>query len=389
MKATGIIAEFNPFHKGHAYILEQARSLTKADGVIVVLSGNFVQRGTPAVFDKWLRTRAALLGGADLVLELPLPWALASAEGFAAGGVALLEATGITESLCFGTESGDLSALEKTAALLSEETTEFRTALETALSTGLSYPAARSAALTELGADAPQAPNEILAVEYLKAIHQQHSRLQPLTVERKNDYHSTFLLGSFPSATALRHCLEKGEVFPEHTMPPAVYDLQSKAAPVFAEALAPMLQYRLRTVSPETLRRIADVTEGLENRILEAADHCTGFEESAAFIKSKRYSLSRIRRILCRLVLELEDDFPALPPYLRVLGVRQTALPLLGEISRRCSLPLITNPKRQLEALSEEGKQVLMAESRATDLYMSLTPTRQRGQEFSRAMVKI
>ena len=211
MNTVGIIAEFNPFHKGHQYIIEKAKAHTGCPRALIVMSGSFVQRGEPAFFDKWTRTKCALLNGADMVLELPVLFAVANAEIFATGSIKLLEDTGMVQALCFGSESGDLPAMQEAAKLMMNETEEFQRLLKQHLDEGMSYPAARSKALetiSQISSEFLSRPNHILGLEYLKALERSGSTIQPCTIRRKgNSYHDNSLQGEFASAAAIRKAL--------------------------------------------------------------------------------------------------------------------------------------------------------------------------------------
>ena len=287
MKTLGIITEYNPFHQGHAYMLERAKRKADADRVVVIMSGSFVQRGEPAIFDKWTRTAAALKNGADLVLELPVLFAAANAEAFARGAVRLLTESGIVDTLAFGSESGNLQELQEAAKILANETEEFQRLLKELLGEGLSYPAARAKVLetlSQINSDILSKPNDILGLEYLKALDYYSSPILPLTIRRKGDYNSLSLSNGYASASAVRKALtEENSTEAMLHLPENTHDLYNKAlsigtAPVFWDALMPALHYKLRTTSIEELKEIAEVTEGLENRILHSIDSCYSFD---------------------------------------------------------------------------------------------------------------
>ena len=319
MKIIGIICEYNPFHLGHEKQFRYIRSLYGQDCAIVCLmSGNFVQRGAPAVFDKALRARAALLCGADLVLELPVTYALSSAEGFAAGGVRLL--SGFCDALCFGTESGTGDSLTATAkALLSPA---FSEALRSQLDRGLSFPAARQAALTALGTDASllSSPNDILAVEYCKAMLSQNSPMLPLPIRREGGYHDTVPDPENPSATALRQLLLTGGKWQEF--------VPAEAGAVFADAPLHTLGagerailYRLRTMTDGEFEALPYGSEGLWRKLMHASRSRSRLVEILEATKSKRYTRTRLdRMVMCALLGITTADMAAPVPYTRVLA---------------------------------------------------------------------
>ncbi len=390
MRTIGIIAEYNPFHKGHAYHIQKSKDMTGAKQVIAVMSGSFVQRGEPALFDKFLRTEAALKNGVDLVLELPVIFACATAEIFATGGIRLLTETGLVEGVCFGSECGDLPLLEEAARLMENETEEFRRLLKEALEEGLSYPAARAKAMQTISHTAAgvlSTPNDILALEYLKALHRTGSPLKPVAIKREGDYHNTELsTAGFASASALRAAFLEGNHNEALShIPQNAVDIFSKAlslgqAPVRLSGFTDALQYKLRTTSAEELSHIADVTEGLENRMLSAMEQAWEMDELIQLIKTKRYTQSRIRRILIHTLLDItakeQSYFLSLRrlPYLRVLGFRKESADLLGELTERSNCPVLSNLKKAPELLDEDGRHLLALEKLATDLHKMAVP---------------
>ena len=319
MKIVGIICEYNPLHNGHARQIRYIRDLYGEECAIVCLmSGNFVQRGQPALYHKMVRAEAALIAGADLVLELPVQAALSSAEGFAAGGVEILGK--FCDELCFGSESGDAINLMSTAeALLSPA---FSPALREFLDQGLSFPAARQRALEQLGTDAflLSAPNDILGVEYCKAILASGTPMRPLVITRQGGYHDTLPNRENPSATALRLCVELGE-----DITPYVPD---GTAPLYASTEIHGLKYgerailaKLRTMTDEEFEALPFGSEGLWRKLMHESRRCATVEQIASAVKSKRYTRTRIdRMILCAFLGLTAEDLNTPAPYTRVLG---------------------------------------------------------------------
>lgn len=316
MKITGIICEYNPLHLGHKKQLDAVRAADPSGSIVCLMSGNFVQRGAPAIFDKLLRAKAAVLSGADLVLELPVTAALSSAEGFAAGGVEILSR--FCNQLCFGAENADSAHLTALArALLSPE---FSEKLHLELDKGLSFPAARQAALDAMGLDAsPLAlPNNILAVEYCKSILVQSSPMQPFVIHRQGGYHDTVPDKENPSATALRQRIE------------ACGDWQSYVpdSSVFEGATVHTLQqgekailYRLRTMADEEFEALPYGSEGLWRKLMHAAREQATLEDIIAATKSKRYTRTRIdRMVMCAFLGITEQMLTSPAPYVRVLA---------------------------------------------------------------------
>lgn len=327
MSITGIICEYNPFHLGHKKQID----LLKAQGhaVVCLMSGNFVQRGHPAIFDKMVRAKAAVASGADLVIELPIVYAVSSAEGFAAGGVEIL--TKICDNLCFGTETADKAALMNAAeALLSPTFTE---KLRVHLDNGLSFPAARAAALGEMGIETAlvETPNNILAVEYCKAILSQKSSLNPLPIHRAGSYHDATANDENPSATALRILIQNGQNWTDFVPKQAFF--RPEAAPAHAIELGEKAMLcRLRTMTDEEFESLPFGSEGLWRKLMHASRRCASLEEIIAATKSKRYTRTRIDRMLLCAYLGITQqmlDTPA--PYARVLAFNERGRAILNE----------------------------------------------------------
>lgn len=372
MKICGIIAEYDPFHTGHAYQISALRQTLGEDcAVICVMSGNWTQRSGPALVNKHTRAQMALLGGANLVLELPLPYAISSAESFARGGVAVLNATGIVTHLCFGSECGDLSLLLRTAQHLDSE--EYRKELHTSLNQGLSFPAARQQAMQRLigtDADCLSLPNNNLGVEYLRALNHLDSPITPITVQREGAGHGQLPAGGFASASYLRQQISSGNwsnVLP-FLLPEVLELLQNTPRSDYNRAERAVL-YQLRRMSTEELAALPDCGEGLSNRLYQAIRQGTSLDEILTLVKTKRYTHARLRRILLWAFLGLTaKDRPETPPYLRVLGMDDTGRVLLRSMNAQTLLPILTKPAH-VRNLSAEAQRLFDAESRATDLY--------------------
>jgi len=345
MRICGIISEYNPFHLGHEEHIRKAREKTGADIIICAMSGNFTQRGEPAIFDKWIRTRCALLCGADAVIELPLLTAVQSAEGFASGGVSVIDAAG-ADFLCFGSETDDKELLESIAAGLSEETAGFKKLLKESLGSGDSFPKARMKAAFP---DAPEAacPNAILGIEYIKAIKRSGSSLKPFAVKRVGGaYHSEDMDSPFPSATAIRKAFREGKssgafgAMPAGCAQTIERALSEGLRPVFPGVFDRELLYAIRRGGPGYLRTLHDVSEGLENRIYKAAETANGRDELIKAVKTKRYAYTRISRVLLYALLGITKEMVAEhnargTAFLRVLGVRgERVLSILSRVSK-------------------------------------------------------
>jgi predicted nucleotidyltransferase len=373
MRTIGIIAEYDPFHSGHAH---QIRALRRAFGpgcaVVCAMSGNFVQRGNAALADKWTRARLALEGGADLILELPTPWAVSSAEPFARGGVALLTAAGVVDTLSFGSEAGDLAPLRQAAQALSSPA--FREALRRGLDQGLSFAVARQQALRSLlgdGADAVRHPNNNLGVAYLRAIQDLGSPLAPHTIPRLGAGHDdgTQSTGPHVSASYLRAQILSGSASSLAPYLSPAHQAALAEDPASLTFCTRGVLARLRALSPQDLRPLPDSGEGLENKLLAAAQEAGSLEALYALAKSKRYPHARIRRLVLWAFLGLQGDpRTALPPYLRVLGFSPRGQEVLREMKGKATLPLLTKPAHA-KALPPAARAVFQQEARCTALY--------------------
>ena len=387
MPTAGIVAEYNPFHRGHLYQLRETKK--QFDRVIAVMSGHAVQRGGPAAFPKWARAEAAVRMGADLVLELPAVWASAPAERFAAGAVAVLAGTGVVDALSCGSESGDAPALQRAAALLPQA--EQSPLLPAFLSEGMTYAAARQKAAARLAGPEAAAllrePNNILALEYLKAMQAQKAGFRFFTVRRLGAGHdSPSPEGDTASASAIRRLLAEGEGWARY-IPAEVYPLFADAvregkAGTDPERMGRAALYKLLSSSPEALREIPDVAEGLENRFRKAAEEAASISGLLELVKTKRYTLSRLRRILWNLMLDNRKALTAgLPPYIRVLACRKgTGQQLLREIGQNGSLPLYAS----MADIRRDFPEIAQVELNATRLFGLCCPEPARINEYPR-----
>lgn len=327
MQAAGIICEYNPLHLGH----QKQMDILRAQGyaIVCLMSGNAVQRGHPAIFDKMRRAEAAVKCGADLVLELPVQNALSSAEGFAMGGVEILSR--LCDTLCFGAETADKEALMAAARALLKP--EFSEKLRIHLDAGLSFPAARAAALAELGVNTQlvETPNNILAVEYCKAILSQNSALDPLPILRQGGYHDAAPDGENPSATALRNLLENGENWQDFVPKPAICCFENAPIHTLKQGEKAIL-YRLRTMTDAEFEALPYGSEGLWRKLMHASRKCNTLEEIITATKSKRYTRTRIdRMILCAFLGLTATDLATTAPYCRVLAFNDTGRNLLKQ----------------------------------------------------------
>ncbi len=367
MKTTAIIAEYDPFHNGHLYHMQKTREITGADYIVAVMGGNFLQRGVPAFFDKYTRTQMALSHGADLVLELPVYYATGSAEYFAMGAAALLDKLGAIDAVCFGSECGDLALLSCAAHITAKEPAPYKERLQSALREGKAYPAAKYAALLccmqetmpEISAceEIFSAPNNILAIEYLKALQKRASRIQPYTIARSGSgHHDTALSKANSSASAIRQALgcHGGLSRIKKQLPPASYALLEKAwetkAPLLPDDLSFLLQYRLLLLESEGFSQFFGVSKELSNKISNNLRHFQNFTAFAHLLKSKDLSYAHVCRALLHILLSATKENmqryqeTGLIQYARMLGFSKSAAPLLSRIKRASSIPLISKP---------------------------------------------
>lgn len=368
MKVCAIICEYNPFHNGHALQMRLAREQSGCDALLCIMSGGFVQRGEPAITDKWTRAACALDAGADLVLELPAVHALRPARDYARGAVKSLLATGVVTHLSFGIEDTSAAFMD---ALLCEETPEQQIRVAQALKLGQTYPRALAAAKDTL-----LPPNAILATEYLRALRELGSDIQPVPILREAS-HASNAMHALASSTAIRNALAHGETEAlAEACPPAAAEKTAQAlkrqggAAEFTNVESALL-YALRQSTPEQLTAYADVTEGLENRILQSAAQAGDLQTLLDGIKSKRYTMARIKRILLHILLGFTRETLSAceePSYLRVLGFRKDAQPLLKRIKESSRLALIT------KAAAYKEHPAFQLDLRAQDLWALCLP---------------
>ncbi len=332
LNITGIICEYNPLHLGHKKQLDAVRRAFPDGGIVCLMSGNYVQRGMPAVFDKGVRAKAALLSGADLVLELPVTAALSSAEGFAARGVEIL--SGFCHKLCFGAETPDPALLTGAARVLLSP--EFSDRLRVQLDAGLSFPAARQKALEALGVDteAVSRPNNILAVEYCKAILSQNSKLQPFLLQRAGDYHAAAPHPENPSATALRALAERGKDF-RCFVPEQAFSVYKNASVHTLKAGELSLLARLRQMTDAEFAALPYGSEGLWRKLMHAARREATLEDILTATKSKRYTRTRLdRMVMCAFLGITQQDMDTPAPYVRVLALNSRGREILKQARR-------------------------------------------------------
>ena len=377
MNAAGIIVEYNPLHMGHVYLLRQTRRILGEDtAILCCMSGDFVQRGDFALLRRQARAKAAVQSGADLVLELPLPWAVSSAEGFARGAVETLLSTNVLTHLAFGSECGDGAALQRVAAALQSE--EFPALLRQELKVGDSFAAARERSvgkrLSPEDAALLQSPNNILGIEYCKALLDCKSTVEPLTIRRVGAAHDAKeAQGTIASASAIRTLLKEGEQALS-LMAPAMKEayLEEKAAgraPVLWQNSERAILARLRSMRREDFAALDQGKEGLYNRLYEASRTAAGVEELLAAAKTKRYAYARLRRMVLWAYLGLKPaEIPQHPVYLRPLAMNDRGRAVLAKMRKEAALPILTKPA-DVRRLGPEAQRLFAMEAAAADLY--------------------
>lgn len=395
MKTAGIIAEYNPFHNGHQRQLSFVREQLGADYIIAVMSGDFVQRGTPALLPKHIRAEAALRCGVDLVLELPVSASSASAELFARCGVDILDGIGVTDVLCFGSEEGEIPLFLKTAEILQAEPETYRKLLKDGLKSGLSFPLARSMALSaymyqeEMISDHDAydqfltEPNNILGIEYCKALLHRKSRIRPVTLKRMGaGYHEQALTKeTAPSASGIRSRLKDNRAghftetalngfLPEASLKLLISSQQNNSL-VFEKDLDLLLAYCLFSETQESLCQYLDVSSELASRIIRMRNQYSGFLQFAALLKTKELTQTRIQRALLHILLHIRS-VPDVPGYARVLGFRKSAAPLLSAIKREGNIPLITKAADASRILSGQALRAFDETVFASNIYGTL-----------------
>lgn len=380
MRTAGIICEYNPFHRGHAWQIDALRAQLGADtAVVCAMSGNFVQRGDFAILRAHARAEAAVRGGADLVLELPLPWAISSAEGFAAGGVGVLTATGAVDTLVFGSECGDTETLRAVAAVL--ESDAFAALLRQRLAEGTSFAAAREAAARELLGDRAAVlaqPNDILGVEYCKAIARQNAVMEPLALARKSVGHDGGAVEGFASASHIRRLLISGGNAAEFLTPESadIYARECAAgrAPVTMANAERAILARLRALTEADFAACDSGGEGLYHRFYDAVQHETSIEDILAAAKSKRYAYARLRRLLLSAFLGLTAELPARIPYLRVLACNERGREVLKTMKTTAAAPILTK-SAQVRRLDAGAQRLFALTARAEEQYTLAYPS--------------
>ena len=387
----GIISEYNPFHNGHLHHLNESKRISHSDYSIAIMTGNFTQRGEPSIVDKWSKAKMAIESGVDLVIELPTLYAISSAENFASGAIKILNSLGIVDYISFGSESDDISVLNDVANVLCAEPDEYKTLLSHELSKGVSFPKAREKALmmylnnVRRFANVLSSPNNILGIEYLKALKRQKSNIQPITIKREGTGHNDNIISSsskIASASAIRNlCLSNDISILQNVMPQSSYNILNdniKKGNVVnnLSAFDKEIIYTLRKISTDEIANLPDVSEGLEFAIKSAANECNSVVELLSIVDTKRYTKTRIQRILLYAILgitkkDMQVSMNITKPYIRILGFNDKGKGILSEISKRNrKLELVSSVKKFMDKGPNKNLKLMMEKDIwATNVY--------------------
>lgn len=378
MKIVGLITEYNPFHNGHKYHIEKAKEITGADYCIAVMSGDFVQRGAPAFMPKHLRAEMALHEGCDMVIELPVCYATGSAEYFAKGAISILNGLGCVDAVCFGSECGNYESLEQIAQILADEPSGFKHLLQTNLRKGMNFPQARQDALITYINDPSvntviKEPNNILGIEYIKAMKNSNSFMKGYTISRKGaSYHDSELSDTFSSASAIRSLLSENEKhnidkFSGH-LPDSAFKIMEEnfsiRFPVVSDDFSLLLRSKLLSETKESLTEYIDITRDLANRIINERNKFIKFTQFCDLLKTKELTYSRISRCLIHILLNMKKNTLPQELYAHVLGFHQKSSSLFSELNKCSTIPLIT----KMSSLDQD----LTTDIFASDLYESV-----------------
>lgn len=389
MSVIGIVCEFNPFHNGHKYLINSVKK--DGDTVVCVISGNFVQRGEPAIFPKEIRVKSALMNGADVVLELPFVYATASAEIFASSAVKILDSFGC-DKIAFGTENTTINQLENAVEILLSE--DFDNKIKKHLESGVSYPTARQLAFDEYDCDCDiSSPNNILAIEYISAIKKNNYNITPIMVNRKGaDYNDDFAINEFASATHIRKLINNGSDFKKY-VPDTSYEIYKTALDsgeyLNVEKFNISALSLLRT--NEIKSNIANMAEGLENRIASAIKSSSNLNKIYDKVKTKRFTHSRIRRAVLSAIMNITDADLQIPvPYCRLLGFNLSVSSKLGELAKNCKIPFVVNYSDIVSLDLDDASRVFEIENKSTDLFnLSLQKTGNCSSEMIFSLIKM
>ncbi|MEA4960124.1 nucleotidyltransferase [Lutispora sp.] len=382
MKVVGIVSEYNPFHNGHKYHLDLSKKICSAEYAVAVMSGNFLQRGEPAIFDKWSRAKMAVLGGIDLVIELPVVYSCQTAEIFAFGAIKILNSLGIIDCLCFGSENGDVEKLSEIAVVLMNEPKEIRHKIKDSMARGMTYSKAVGEAYKAAYGDLLSYPNNVLGIEYIKSLICLNSSIKPVTVKRiRNNYNDTAFTGTISSATAIREELRASGLTdpirsstPEYSYNIMQQNLDYGKGPVFWEDFSNILLYELRKSNLEYIKTLPEIKEGIEYRLKKAGRSSMDFENIISALKTKRYTRTSLQRTLCHMLLTIKKEdvsyakLSEAPIYIRVLAFNKKGRELLKEIKKISIYPIIIKAADFMPQ-SQHLERMFSLDMMATDIY--------------------
>lgn len=380
-KNIGIVAEYNPFHNGHTYHLNKSKELLNSTNSICIMSGNFIQRGLPALYNKWVRTQMALDNGIDLVIELPTYYSINSAQHFAKFSIELLNSLNCISHICFGTECNDIQKLDTIANITLSEPKEYTDELKIQLNKGVTFAKASELSILKTLKDNEysnilQSPNNILGIEYIKALKELNSSIVPVSIKRDNDYLTTQITSDICSATAIRELLENSkENVDEHlkkVVPTSTYDLITTNKPTFLSDFGREIIYSIRKMSLFELENVLEVTEGLEKRLKKYAFETDDIYTLIQLVKTKRFTQTKIQRILIHILLNMtKAEFESICNnscmYIRVLGFNSKGKNILKELSKGSSIPIITSVKKYIDTYGQNP--LLQKDILSSDIY--------------------
>ena len=403
-KILGIIAEYNPFHNGHLYHLNMSKTLTSATHTIAIISGNFTQRGSTSLIDKWVKTESSLKNGIDLVIELPVLYSVSSAENFADGAIKILNSLGVVDNISFGIETDKIEELDKIASILYNEPKDYKTLLSKELSHGISYPRARENALNKylnISSNILNSPNNILGIEYLKALKKYNSSVVPIGIKRhKSNYNDIEYSNNIASATAIRELIKnKNYKQLKNLLPKPSYSLlmeNKKNIVLDLNNFEKEILYILRRMSIEEIKKLADVSEGLEHLIKKAVYSYNSISDVLNMVKSKRYTSTRIQRIFLYSLLGITKEDIELSknvtPYIRVLGFNENGKNLISKIKRiNPQLNIITSTKKFIDSNSDQNLKIMFEKDiLATNIYTLAYQNNSSGNlDFTKKIITI
>ena len=387
-KVLGIVGEYNPFHNGHLYHLEESKKMTSSNYTVAVISGNFTQRGSTAIIDKWSRAEMAIKNGIDLVIELPVLYAISSAENFADGAIKILDSLKVVDYISFGAETSDIDILNNFADIIYKEPLKYRSFLSHELKKGISFPKARENALlmylngNRKYINVLSSPNNILGVEYIKALKKHKSNIKPISIARfETGYNDVTYSGNIASATAIRNIVKNGgfdalrKLLPNSSYSVLIDNIKQGHIIPDLSVFEKQIIYNLRSMYIEEIAELAEVSEGLEHSLKNAADSCNTLEELLNKIKSKRYTSTRLQRILLYSLLNITKKDIELSkktmPYIRVLGLNKRGKFLISEIAKaNPKLEIVTSVKKFVDNTTNKNmKSMIEKDIWATDIY--------------------